>query len=76
MSKNDIPICNECVTIPQERYKQLLEYEQIALWFFNLIVTNSLPSIELKEEKIKEIKNDAKCKAIQAAFQEALNGKE
>lgn len=64
----------ECVTISKERYQELLEYESVALWAFNVIIVASLPSIE--DEKLKEISDDVKCKAIQAAFQEALKNKE
>lgn len=68
-------IC-ECVTIPKERYQQLLDYEHLALWTLNSIVVASLPDIELSAEKMKELSNEAKCKAIQAAFQEALKEKQ
>lgn len=64
----------ECVTLSKERYQELLEYESVALWAFNVIIVASLPSIE--DEKLKEISDDAKCKAVQAAFQEALKNKE
>ena len=66
----------DCVTITKERYQELLDYERIASWALNSIIVASLPDIEMKAEKLKELSNDAKCKAIQAAFQEALKGKE
>lgn len=66
----------ECVTITKARYQELLDYERIALWMLNSIVVASLPDMEMKAEKLKELSDDAKCKAIQAAFQEALKGKE
>ena len=66
----------ECVTITTARYQELLDYERIALWMLNSIVVASLPDMEMKAEKLKELSDDAKCKAIQAAFQEALKGKE
>lgn len=64
----------ECVTISKERYQELLDYESVVLWAFNVIIVASLPSIE--NEKLKEISDDVKCKAVQAAFQEALKNKE
>lgn len=70
----EMPTSGECVTISKERYQELLEYESVALWAFNVIIVESLPSIE--DEKLKEISDDAKLKAVQAAFQEALKNKE
>lgn len=66
----------DCVTITKARYQELLDYERIALWALNSIVVASLPDMEMKAEKMKELTNDAKRKAVQAAFQEALKGKE
>ena len=66
----------DCVTITKVRYNELLDYERIALWALNAIVVASLSDIEMKSEKLKQLSNDAKCKAVQAAFQEALKGKE
>ena len=65
----------ECITIPKERYHELLDYESLALWFLNLIVVSSLPNIEMTSDAMKDISNDAKCKAIQKALQEALKSK-
>lgn len=76
MAQDNIPTPCECVTITKARYQELLDYERIALWALNSIVVASLPDIEMKAEKLKELSNDAKCKAVQAAFQEALKGKE
>ena len=76
MAQENSPTPGECVTITKARYRELLNYERIALWALNSIVVASLPDMEMKSEKMKELTNDAKCKAIQAAFQEALKGKE
>ena len=76
MAQDNRPTPGECVTITKARYQELLDYERIALWALNSIVVASLPDIEMKAEKLKELSNDARCKAIQAAFQEALKGKE
>ena len=76
MAQENSPTPGECVTITKARYQELLDYERIALWALNTIIVASLPNMEMKEEKLKELTNDAKCKAIQAAFQEALKGKE
>ena len=76
MAQENSPTPGECVTLTKERYQELLDYERIALWMLNSIVVASLPDMEMKVEKMKELTNDAKCKAIQAAFQEALKGKE
>lgn len=74
MAQKDTPTPGDCVTITKTRYQELLDYERVALWALNNIVVASLPDIE--SEKLRELSNDAKCKAIQAAFQEALKGKE
>lgn len=76
MAQENSPAPGDCVTITKARHKELLDYERIALWALNSIVVESLPDMEMKVEKMKELSNDAKCKAIQAAFQEALKGKE
>lgn len=76
MAQENRPTPDECVTITKARYQELLDYERIALWALNSIVVASLPDIEMKAEKLKELSNDAKCKAVQAAFQKALKGKE
>ena len=76
MAQENIPTPGECITITKARYQELLDYERIALWALNSIVVASLPDIEMKAEKLKELSDDAKCKAIQAAFQEAMKGKE
>lgn len=76
MARKENPTPGECVTITKARYQELLDYERIALWALNSIVVASLPEMEMKAEKLKELSNDAKCKAVQAAFQEALKGKE
>ena len=76
MAQENIPTPGECVTITKARYQELLDYERIALWVLNSIVVESLPDMEMKVEKMRELSNNAKCKAIQAAFQEALKGKE
>lgn len=76
MAQNNNSTCGDCVTITKARYQELLDYERVALWALNSIVTASLPNIEMTAEKLKELSNDAKCKAVQAAFQEALKGKE
>lgn len=76
MAQENSPTPGECVTLTKVRYQELLDYERIALWALNSIVVASLPDIEMKAEKLKELSNNAKCKAIQAAFQEALKGKE
>lgn len=70
---NNKPTAGECVTISKERYNELLIYESIALWAINVIIVASLPNI--KNEKLKELSNNAKCRAVQAAFQEALKRK-
>ena len=74
MAQKDTPTPGDCVTITKTRYQELLDYERVALWALNNIVVASLPDIE--SEKLRELSNDAKCKAIQAALQEALKGKE
>lgn len=74
MAQKDNPTPGDCVTITKTRYQELLDYERVALWALNSIVVASLPDME--SEKLKELSNDAKCKAIQAALQEALKGKE
>lgn len=76
MAQDNNPTPGECVTITKARYQELLDYERIALWALNSIVVASLHDIEMKAEELKELSNDAKCKAVQAAFQEALKGKE
>ena len=76
MAQDNNPTPGECVTITKARYQELLDYERIALWALNYIVVASLHDIEMKAEELKELSNDAKCKAVQAAFQEALKGKE
>lgn len=76
MVQESSPTPGDCVTITKARYQELLDYERIALWALNSIVVESLPDMEMKAEKLKELSDDAKCKAIQAAFQEALKGKE
>lgn len=76
MAQDNNPTPGGCVTITKARYQELLDYERIALWALNSIVVASLPDIEMKAEKLKELSNDAKCKAVQAVFQEALKGKE
>jgi len=76
MAQENSPTPGECVTITKARYQELLDYERIALWALNSIVVTSLPDMEMKAEKMKELSDDAKCKAIQAAFQEALKGME
>ena len=76
MARKENPTPGDCVTITKARYQELLDYERIALWVLNSIVVESLPDMEMKAEKLKELSNDAKCKAIQAALQEALKGKE
>lgn len=76
MAQKDSPTPGECVTLTKERYQELLDYERIALWALNSIVVASLPDMEMKTEELKELSNDARCKAVQAAFQEALKGKE
>lgn len=65
MDKGKIAMCDECITITKDRYKELLEYESFSLWVLNSIVIESLPNIELTKEKLKEISNDEKYKAIQ-----------
>lgn len=75
MVQENSPTPGDCVTITKARYKELLDYERIASWALNSIIVASLPDMEMKAEKLKELSNDAKCKAIQAAFQEALKGK-
>lgn len=70
----EMPTSGECVTLSKERYQELLDYESVALWAFNVIIVASLPSIE--NEKLKEISDDVKCKAVQAALQEALKKKD
>ena len=74
MAQKDNPTPDNCVTITKERYQELLDYERVALWALNSIVVASLPDIE--SEKLRELSNDDKCKAIQAALKEALKGKE
>ena len=74
MAQKDYPTPGDCVTITKTRYQELLDYERVALWALNTIVVASLPDIE--SEKLRKLSNDAKCKAIQSAFQEALKGKE
>ena len=76
MAQENIPTPGECITITKARYQELLDYERIALWALNSIVVASLPDMEMKAEELKELSNDAKYKAVQAAFQEALKGKE
>lgn len=76
MAQKNKHTCGDCVTITKDRYKQLLDYEKFTMWVLNLIVVSSLPNIVVTEEKMKEMSNDAKCKAIQEAFHEALNRKE
>lgn len=76
MVQENSPIPGDCVTITKARYQELLDYERIALWALNSIVVESLPDMEMKAEKLKELSDDAKHKAVQAAFQEALKGKE
>ena len=76
MAQENSPTPGDCVTITEARYQELLDYERIALWALNSIVVSSLPDMEMKAEKKKELTNDAKRKAVQAAFQEALKGKE
>ena len=76
MAQDNNPTPGECVTLTKERYQELLDYERITLWALNSIVVESLPDIEMKAEIRKELSNDAKRKAVQAAFQEALKGKE
>ena len=75
MAQENSPTPGDCVTITKARYQELLDYERIALWALNSIVVTSLPDMEMKAEKMKELSDDAKCKAIQAAFQEALKEK-
>lgn len=75
MDKGKIAMCDECITITKDRYKELLEYESFSLWVLNSIVIESLPNIELTKEKLKEISNDEKYKAIQCILQELLNKK-
>jgi len=74
MAQKDNPTPGDFVTITKARYQELLDYERVALWALNTIVVASLPDME--SEKLRELSNDAKCKAIQAALQEALKGKE
>lgn len=76
MAQENSPTPGECVTITKARYQELLDYERVALWALNSIVVESMPDMEMKAKKLKELSNDAKCKAVQAAFQEALKGKE
>lgn len=76
MAQENSPTPGEYVTITKARYQELLDYERVALWALNSIVVASLPDIEMKAEKLKELSDDAKRKAVQAAFQEALKGKE
>lgn len=76
MVQDNSPTPGDCVTITKARYQELLDYERIALWALNSIVVESLPDMEMKAEKLKELSDDAKRKAVQAAFQEALKGKE
>lgn len=73
-AQNDNSTYGEHVTITKVRYQELLDHERFALWVLKSIVTESLPNIEMTAEKLKELSNDAKCKAVQAAFQEALKG--
>ena len=75
MAQENSPTPGECVSITKARYQELLDYERVALWALNSIVVASLPDIEMKAEKLKELSDDAKRKAVQAAFQEALKGK-
>lgn len=65
----------ECITIPKERYQELLDYESLALWFLNLIIVSSLPNIEMTSDAMKDISNDAKYKAVQDMLKEALKAK-
>lgn len=65
----------ECITIPKERYHELLDYESLALWFLNLIIVSSLPNIEMNKEKLKELSNNTKYKAVQDMLKETLKAK-
>lgn len=64
--KENIPGCEECITIPKERYRELLDYESIALWVLNSIVVSSLPNIDLTKDKLKELSNTEKYKKLQS----------
>ena len=70
------PTPGECVTLTKERYRELLDYERIAHWALNCITEASLPDMQKKAEELKELSNDAKCKAIQTAFQENMKENE
>lgn len=73
--KRSNPTCEECVTIHKDRYQELLDYESLALWFLNLIIVSSLPNIEMNKEKLKELSNNTKYKAVQDMLKEALKAK-
>ena len=76
MAQQNTPTPDECITITKARHQELLDYERIAHWALNCIIEASMPDMQMKAENLIELSNDAKCKAIQAAFQEAMKGKE
>lgn len=76
MTQENNPTPGESVTLTKERYQELLEYERIGRWAVDVITVATLDDILGNVAKLKELTNDARCKAIQAAFQEALKGKE